>query len=269
MRIVGVIQARMGSVRLPGKVLYPLGGQPLLVHVIARAIRSRALDDVVVATTKDRQDDPVAEWALESGAKVLRGDKADVLARFVATARCFHADAVVRLTADCPLLDPHVVARLIAEYRLGRSTGELDYAANILDRTFPRGLDTELITTEALEWLDDHATDSVEREHVTLGLYRRAGRFSVLSLRQNADFSCKRWTIDTREDYELMRRIVREGCRAALELSQGSVLRFLALNPEWERLNQAITQEVVQEIPPRTAWRRFQLVEMDAPTLSA
>ncbi len=239
-RVVAVVQARLGSTRLPGKVLLPLGDRSVLDHVVGRVDRASTVDEVVVATTTDPGDDPLAALAERTGRPVVRGSVDDVLDRFMAAARAHDADIVVRITADCPLIDPAVVDQVVAAFR----DGDWDYAANTLEpRTFPRGLDTEVASRTALAraWAEDD--DPAWREHVTPYLYRHPDRFRGRAVRAPIDRSEQRWVLDTPADYELLGRIV-----AALGRDDAPWREVLALvdaHPEWHALNRGIEQKVV------------------------
>lgn len=195
-RVNAVIQARMGSSRLPGKVLRDLGGRPVLDWVVRAAQASGAVDRVVVATSVDPGDDPVAERAGALGADVVRGPEQDVLARFVLAVETVPCDAVVRLTADCPLLDPALIAAVVAAWR---EQPDLDYVSTTLQRSLPRGLDVELARADALRSLARTATGH-DRVHVTSGLYADPARFRLRGLRFEPPADDLRVTLDTAED---------------------------------------------------------------------
>jgi spore coat polysaccharide biosynthesis protein SpsF len=198
-----IVQARMGSTRLPGKVLVELGGEPLLAFLLRR-LAPLAPDALVVATTDTGADDPVADLARARDVEVVRGSERDVLSRFVLALDRFPADTVVRITADCPLVDPAVVRGALA---LRAATGA-DYVSNTLVRTYPDGLDTEVIDAEVLRIAGAEAVDPVEREHVTPFVYRRPERFGLRTFRHRTVLSDQRWTVDTAEDVERVRRLV-------------------------------------------------------------
>jgi spore coat polysaccharide biosynthesis protein SpsF len=201
-RVVCVVQARTGSHRLAGKVLMELGGRPLLRFMLDRLGGVDA--DVVVATTTEPRDDPVAELAADAGAAVVRGPEDDVLARYVQALDAHPADVVVRLTADCPLVDPALVGAVLGRRR---ATGA-DYATNVLPRTFPKGLDVEVMTAGALRAAAAEATRPVEREHVTPFLYRHPERFRLTNVRSDHDLGHVRWTVDTMDDLDAVRSLV-------------------------------------------------------------
>jgi len=203
-RVVIVIQARMGSSRLPGKVLMDLHGRPLLERQIERLRRSRTADAIAIATSADERDDAIAALAQRLGIASFRGDEEDVLARFAGAADTFQADVVVRVTADCPLIDPDLLDRCVA--RLLDDPG-LDYVSNTLERTYPRGLDVEVLTRDALERAHREASDPDDREHVTRFVWRQPGRFRLGGVADGDDHSALRWTVDTQEDLEVVRAV--------------------------------------------------------------
>jgi len=207
-----VIQARTGSTRLPGKVLADVGGLPMLGFMLQR-LRNLPVDTLLVATSTLDRDDPVCEIAAAAAVATVRGSERDVLSRFAEALDAHPADTVVRLTADCPLIDAVVVAATLSLHR-ERTT---DYTSNVLPRTFPRGLDVEVISATALRAAADEARDPVEREHVTPFLYRRPERFKLANLRSGASLGGEHWTVDTADDLEFVRGVV-----ARLDDSQGA-----------------------------------------------
>ena len=238
MKIVAIVQARMGSTRLPGKVLRDLVGKPMIERVLERVRRADSVDEIIVATSDLRTDDPLAEWLAASHHACFRGSEQDVLARFSGTAAQAGADAIVRITADCPLIDPGVIDGVVAAFR----AGHFDYASNVLPRrTFPRGLDTEIFTRTALEICAREAADASSREHVTPFIYRHPERFRLHGIEADADYSEHRWTVDTPEDFELIEKIFR--ARRDSDFSWKDVLRLLAKNPEWSEINRHIAQK--------------------------
>jgi spore coat polysaccharide biosynthesis protein SpsF len=240
MKTVAIVQARMGSTRLPGKVLLPLLEEPLLVRVMRRAGRSSRVDEVVLATTTRRADDQLVALADRERWPVVRGSEDDLLDRYVQAARAHSADVVVRITSDCPLLDPAVVDATIDAF----GGGTWDYASSALEpRTFPRGLDVEVVAAEALEraWRED--PDPASREHATPYIYRHPELFRLLRVPGPDDQSRHRWSVDTPEDYELVRRIYAAlgrddfGWRQALAVVDG--------HPGWAELNRHVVQKTV------------------------
>lgn len=213
-----VVQARMGSTRLPGKVLADLAGRPLLAFMLERLRPIPA--ELVVATSGLARDDAVEAVALSVGVPVVRGPESDVLTRFILALDEHPADRVVRLTADCPLVDPPLVCQALA---LQRST-DADYVSNSVVRTFPDGLDVEVVRSEVLRLAAEEATTAYDREHVTSYIYGHPGRFSHVVLRNAEDLSRLRWTVDTADDLRFVQAAV-EALGARTSFSWTDVLR--------------------------------------------
>ncbi|HVV36063.1 MAG TPA: glycosyltransferase family protein [Acidimicrobiales bacterium] len=203
MSVLCVVQARAGSTRLPGKVLTDLAGRPMLRFMLDR-LAGLAVDHLVVATSDTPADDPVAAVAGRAGVAVVRGSEHDVLSRYALALGAYPAELVVRLTGDCPLADPAIVHDAIA---LARTTGA-DYVSNSLVRTFPDGLDVEVLTADALRAANAESADPSEREHVTPFVYRRTSRFTLRALCNDQLLGDERWTVDTADDIARVREIV-------------------------------------------------------------
>ena len=240
MKTVAIVQARLGSSRLPGKVLQPLAGEPMLVRVVRRLSRARTLDAVVVATSTAQADDAIVELGRREGWPVERGSESDLLDRYTSAAQAHAVKVVVRVTSDCPLIDPELVDEVVDAF----SGSGADYASNTLEpRTYPRGLDIEVMTMTALSraWRED--TNPAWREHATPYLYRHPERFRLLRVAGFEDHSEHRWTVDTEADLELVRRIYdafpddRFGWREVLEL--------LEQHPDWSAINRGVPQKGV------------------------
>lgn len=201
---VAILQARMSSSRLPGKVMRPLAGAPMIARQIERLRRAASLDRIVVATSQEPSDHPLAEYLASTGVDVYRGSLSDVLGRFVACAEHFTLEGpIVRLTADCPLADPELVDACVALHlREGA-----DFTSNDQHRTFPRGLDVEVFNREGLDAAGRDATDPYDREHVTPFFYRNPERFRLAELTQARDDSGLRWTVDTPQDFAYVERV--------------------------------------------------------------
>ncbi len=239
MNVVAVIQARMGSTRLPGKVLADLAGVPMLARVIERVRRARRVDAVWVACSDARADDPIAALALRVGAPVYRGSETDVLGRFVGAADAAAADLVVRLTADCPLLDGAVIDRIVDELLTHPGT---DYASNVTERSYPRGLDVEVFTREALTRMDRLGRSPEAREHVTVvaRLEHRAA-FACRSVRSDTDESDLRWTVDTPDDLAWVKNVYQTLGLAGRPDSYSELVAWCRANPERSRHDEATT----------------------------
>jgi spore coat polysaccharide biosynthesis protein SpsF len=203
--ILAVLQARMSSTRLPGKVLAPVAGAPMILRQIERLRRARTLDRIVVATSIETDDDRLAATLAEAGMLVHRGDLADVLGRFIGALDAFGpVETLVRLTADCPLADPGVIDATIERFQ---ATGA-DYVSNVAEpRTFPKGLDVEVMKAAALRRAAAETDDPYDHEHVTPYLYRHPERFRLASHAQAADEGEVRWTVDRPDDLEFVRAV--------------------------------------------------------------
>lgn len=201
--ILGIVQARMASTRLPGKVLLPLAGAPMLARQIERVQRAQSLDRLIVATTTGQEDDAIASLAADLGVECCCGSADDVLDRYFGAAEAHAPSHVVRLTADCPLADWQLIDRAI-EFAVG---GGFDYASNTLRPAWPDGLDVEVLTFAALESAWREARSPVEREHVTQFIVKRPERFSLGSLEGEVDLSALRWTVDEPRDYDFVRQV--------------------------------------------------------------
>lgn len=204
MNTIAVIQARMSSRRFPGKMLTPLCGRPLVIWALERAAKTPGIDGVVLATSTDSSDDPLAFAAQSAGFSLFRGSLDDVLGRFLAAAQSLNADLVLRLTGDCPLTDPEILSRLIA---LQKSTNA-DYASNISPPSFPDGLDAEIMTMKALNVANTQAKETWEREHVTPFLRERRDQFQVQNLLSTDPAPQFCWSIDTPEDLQFVSELI-------------------------------------------------------------
>ena len=203
MKTVAIIQARMNSSRLPGKILEDIAGKPLLHRVIERAQAAGVFDEVILATSQEESDDPVAAYCRNHGISYYRGNLNDVLDRYCQAALQAKADIVTRLTGDCPLLDPEVIRAAVTMFR----NGNFDYVSNAIERTYPDGLDTEVFSFAALETAQNEARLPSEREHVTPFIHKHPDRFRLGHLTQEKDLSALRWTVDEQCDLDLVRAI--------------------------------------------------------------
>ena len=233
--ILAVLQARVSSSRLPGKVLMPILGVAMILRQIERLRRSRRIEHLVLATSTDANDDPLVEVATKAGLEVSRGSLDDVLDRFVQAALPHRPDWVVRLTGDCPLADPDVIDHVIA----ATLAADVDYGSNTLRPTYPDGLDVEVIRYDVLRTLAGEPRSKAEREHVTLSIYRQPERFRLLNVTQERDLSALRWTVDERQDFALVERIYRELYPANPAFATADILALLERVPELASLNTA------------------------------
>ena len=237
-RAVVVIQARLGSTRLPSKALAEIGGRPMLAHVVERAAAIPGIADVVIATTKSPADETLVDFARQAAVRCIRGSEADVLDRFCLAARETRAEAVVRVTADCPLLDSAVSGRVLAEYLRRRPT--VDYVSNVHPPTYPDGLDTEVVSVEALETAAIETRQPSDREHVTPYVWGRPERFRAANVAHHEDLSSHRWTVDTESDLAFMRALWTALGPSAPRAGMAEVLKALASHPGLSDLNAGI-----------------------------
>ncbi|MGA2700868.1 MAG: glycosyltransferase family protein [Isosphaeraceae bacterium] len=242
-KVLAIIQARMGSSRLPGKVLLDLAGEPMLARVVHRMQRAEELDEVVIATTTEPADDILSALCADRGWPCFRGSQDDVLDRYYQAAQEHRADLVVRVTSDCPLIEPEVIDRVVRE--LLNRCPPADYACNVLPRrTYPRGLDVEAFWFETLKVLWQEDQNPAWREHVNQFLHHHPERFVIHGVLNDRDLSGMRWTVDTPEDFDLVRRIYREFGHDSFTWQE--VLTLLKENPQWLEINRHVPQKVVQ-----------------------
>lgn len=247
MRLVAVVQARMTSTRLPGKVLRPLGNQSILQTILCRLGKAAELNGIVVATSVDPSDDAVAREANKAGVSVSRGSLEDVLERFVGAAKMAEAHAVVRVTGDCPFIDPVIIDAMAKVFK---SRPELDYYSNTLKRTFPRGLDAEFIRFASLERAAGNATLKYEREHVTPHFYTHPELFEIDGYvdPSGLDFSNLRWTLDTEEDYRFFKEVLhRLSAPNAGAIETRDVIELMKRFPELAQINGNVTQKTLRQ----------------------
>ncbi len=230
---VAIIQARMGSTRLPGKVLADICGKPLLERLIQRVRATPGISRVVVATTTESADDVLANWCVAHEVPVYRGSVDDVLDRFWQCAQLHPAEFIVRVTADDPLKDPEVISQALA---LCASSPEVDYASNTLQPTYPEGLDIEVVRFRTLERAARESTLPSEREHVMPYVWKHPDRFVLRDFRMKPDLSHWRWTVDKPADLELVRRIFTHFSDQPL-VGHQAVIAWLNENPELLEIN--------------------------------
>lgn len=245
MRTVAIIQARLESTRLPAKILLDLFGKTALERCVSRARRIPGVDEVMIATSDQPPDDVIESAGRRLGLRVSRGPLHDVLARFARAAGEAQADAIVRLTSDCPLLDPAQSGRVVAHFVSSREgPAALDYASNVLTRCLPRGLDTEIMSREALERAHADATAPEEREHVTLHIYRRPSVFRLGEpAPQGPTCAEHRWTLDTIDDYRFLYRVHEALGERAAEATLDEVVTLLSRRPDLVALNAHVEQK--------------------------
>ena len=225
----------MGSTRLPGKVLKDIAGRPMLSYQMERLRRVKRAERIVVATTDQPADDAIARFCQKEKIACVRGSEHDVLARYHLAIERFPADVVVRITADCPLIDPAIVDEAIAAY-------EPDYVSNMLETTYPYGMAVEVFSAQALREAHREAKDPAEREHVTPFIWRRPQRYRLKSLTMAPNLSHHRWTVDTPEDFELVSRLLKT---LKPHFTLQDVLAVLDEHPDWCAINAHVEQKAL------------------------
>jgi len=238
-----IIQARMGSTRFPGKVLKPILGKPMLWHLVRRVRFARGLSGVVVATSDRAEDEVIRSFCRAAGIDVFAGSESDVLDRYYRTAVAYRGDPLLRVTADCPLIDPELIERLLELYA-GGSYDHVSVAtgagALFLDGgRYPNGLDAECFSFAALDQAWTYATESSDREHVTPYIWRVPGRFRCFMLTSPVDYSHLRWTVDYEDDYLMVRRIYEKLYRDDRPFLTREIVEFLESDPEVGLMNRA------------------------------
>ena len=243
-RMVCIVEARFASTRLPGKVLEPILGAPMLARMIERLLRARTLDEVVVATSTSPADKAVAAAAEIAGAKTFRGSEEDVLARVVGAAQAYDADVIVETTGDCPLHDPAIVDKVVADYLLGGA----DFVSNIHPYTTPRGTDVRVFSTEALAEIERTSTDPADREHVSLHFWEHPEKYRLRNVTTELPSSAAelRLTVDTRDDLDLITAVYQELYPGDPQFSLSDVLALLERRPELLALNATVRQKAVR-----------------------
>jgi spore coat polysaccharide biosynthesis protein SpsF len=237
-RIVTVIQARTGSSRLPGKVLLPLAGKPLLVRMVQRVMRASYTGTVVVATTTESEDDPIESICHENGWNIYRGHPTDLLDRHYQAAKLFQADAVVKIPSDCPLIDPAIIDKVLSVYL--NNHPDVDFVSNLHPATYPDGNDVEVMKFSVLETAWKEATLPMEREHTTPFIWERPERFKLLNVSWETGWNYSmshRFTIDYPEDYQFISRVYDELFESNPTFGLNDILTLLHSKPEIFEIN--------------------------------
>ncbi len=242
-KVTAIIQARMGSTRLPGKVLMKLEGKTVLQHVIERVKQADMVNDIIIATTLLDHDNPIVEEATKCGVRIYRGSEDDVLSRYYLAAKENRSDVIVRITSDCPLIDPIVVDELVRYYLDNNFDIVTNAGADLFNRTYPRGLDTEVFSFDMLEEAYLNAAKPYQREHVTPYLYERSER--VFYYKNNVDLSKYRWTLDTHEDFQLIAFIYKQLYKETNNFYMNDILELFDSHPEIFKINEGVEQKKV------------------------
>ncbi len=247
LRVVIIVQARMSSTRLPGKVLKLVLDRPILSYLIERLRQVKLADELVIATSDQPEDEPIVTLCNKAKVHVVRGSLNDVLARYAKAAAESDADAIVRICSDCPLIDPTVVDEAISFYL--QHYPKYSWVCNAVERRYPRGYEVEVFSREALDIAAEVATDPDEREHVTPYLYRHPERFGLGSVVGNVNLGNERWVLDTPEDFALISRILTDVYPDRPEFRTDDIVACLREHPEWRALNSHVPQNKVSGFP--------------------
>jgi len=237
---LAIIQARVGSTRLPEKVLMELAGKTVLEHVIERVSKSEKINKVIVATSDKTGDDKIEELCRKLNITCYRGSENDVLDRFYQAAKEFSYPNIIRITGDCPMIDPEIIDQTIELYE----EEKLDYATNVIPPTFPKGLDVEIFTFESLEKAWREVASGPEREHVTVYFWRHPEIFKQKHLVNKINISAKRWVLDYEVDYKFLQEVFNNLYAAKPDFRLKDVLEFLKANPDLEKINERIDRKI-------------------------
>lgn len=236
--IAAIVQARMSSTRLPGKTLANIAGEPMLGHVLRRAKNIPGVDRAIIATTENPADLAISNFARENNIPVYIGSEQDVLDRFYQAAKYFGVSAIVRVTPDCPMLDPKIAGLVLS--RFVHADGSWDYASNVHPPTFPDGLDTEVFSFAALEQAWHQARKPSEREHVTPYIWKHPEQFSLTNISHSCDLSVLRWTVDEPQDLEFVRAVYNRFPKAQQYFGMTELLELIEREPHLLKINQGI-----------------------------
>ncbi len=240
MKVGAVIQARMSSTRLPGKVLLNVGQRPLLHQIILRLEAAKLLDTIIVATSTSTPDDEIEEWCHAKGVSVFRGSEENVLQRYYECAKAFQLDIIVRVTADDPFKDPQIIDQLVDRIK----SDNYDFVCNNKPVSFPEGLDVEIMTFPVLEESYKNAESDFEKEHVTQYVHRRWNSFKTYNLGSDENNASKRWTIDTQEDLDFAREVYKELESSGIFMAE-DILSLLKSKPQLELINNEVSRSTL------------------------
>lgn len=241
-----ILQARMSSSRLPGKVMMEVNGEPMIYRQIKRILKSEFVDDLIVATSMDKSDDELVDFLISKQIKVFRGSLNNVFQRFLQIVDSYSPSNIIRLTADCPLVMPELIDEMIRFFQELRP----DYLSNSLVPSYPDGLDIEILSSNTLRELNEIALSELELEHVTLGIYQRTEMFKIMNYSTNPDLSSLRWTVDYQEDLNFVRAVYAHFLGRETEFNLSDVLEFCEKHPEIRseidanRRNEALNESI-------------------------
>lgn len=235
-KVVATIEARMNSTRLPGKVLKPICGKPMLELMVERVRRSTSIDEIVIATAANASCDSIAKMAANMGIHCFRGSEDDVLERVLKAAGSVDADIIVELTGDCPLIDPAVIDEIVHQYH----EKGVDYCANVLERSYPAGMDTQVFSRKVLEKTARLTSDPNDREHVSLFIYNNPGIFTLHNVKSELPAYMSEWrlVVDTAADFQLVSTIFEVLYPVNPEFSLADIRAFLDNHPKLVAIKQ-------------------------------
>lgn len=237
-KVNAIVEARMGSTRLPGKTLMPIVGQPAIKLLIERLRRARLIDTIILATTTNREDDLLEEFCKENKVVCFRGSPDDVLGRVYAAAKKYATDIIVEVTGDCPLLDPVLIDECIDTFL----DSNYDYLSNFLVQSYPPGIDVQMFTFRVLEEMNFTAKDPRFREHVTLYILKHPEKFKMHNIISPPEMNYPDWhlELDEPKDYELIKKIYEALYLNNPAFSSGEIITLLKNNPEWLEINKDV-----------------------------
>jgi spore coat polysaccharide biosynthesis protein SpsF len=241
MKVVAIIQARINSTRLPSKIMLELSGKTILEHDIERIRQIKNINQIVIATTENQEDIQVENEAKRLGVELFRGSSENVLSRYYNSATKFNADIVVRFTSDCPLIDP-LISQNIIDFFI-RNKDKYDFVSNTIKRTYPRGLDTEVFSYKALEEAYNNALSQSEIEHVTPYIWSNPEKFRIYQCLNDEDFSMFRWTVDTKEDFELVKIIYQRLYHGEHNFYMHDILKLFQEDKSLFSINECVEQK--------------------------
>ncbi len=244
MKVVIIVQARMGSTRLPGKVMKEVMGKSLLEYLLERLKRVQRADDICVATTVKSQEQPILDLCESLSVKTFRGSEDNVLERYFMAAQEMQADAIVRVTSDCPLIDPGEIDKLIEQYYLEK----YDFISDVPGRSYPLGMGSEIFSFEALDKAHKNAKTAPEREHVTPYLYwnPQIFRLGACPYGNKKNQKDHRWTVDAPEDFQLVSKIIENLYPRNPEFSIEDIFNLIEKNPKWKKINEHVIQKTAK-----------------------
>ncbi|GAA0318739.1 hypothetical protein GCM10008967_06640 [Bacillus carboniphilus] len=243
MKVAAIIQARMGSTRLSGKVMKDILGKTVLSHVIERVRQSNFIEEIIIATTVHERDSVIEKEAISSGAKVYRGSEDDVLSRYYLAAKENNIDIIVRITSDCPVIDPHVIDEIVDIFIKGNHDIVTNAGSDLSKRTYPRGLDTEVFSFEVLENAFTNGREEYHREHVTPYIYEHSHKIHYF--KNDVNYSKYRWTLDTEEDFKLINEIYNRLYKGNHDFYLQEIIDIFKQEPKLFSINAHIEQKKV------------------------